>query len=156
MTNTTRIEANPQQTRHDAREMFCELLSLSLNGHEPTYVFLEALQKHLVRWAEVTGERAEKLKPAHDAEQARLNRKRFCVASDDGTAVHYTRSDDGDTGDSGTLFKVFPATATEEDIAEVFHMEGYNSGPGRPFADRPSIRRTKTRTLVTQTVGMDV
>jgi hypothetical protein len=42
-------------------------------------------------------------------------------------------------------------------VARLFGMgDEYHGGPGRQFAGPPAIRRSRTRVLVTQRVGLDV
>lgn len=51
---------------------------------------------------------------------------------------------------------VFPSTVSDEQIAEVFDLSEFYSGPGRAFSHGGYIRRSSTRALAVRPGGMDV
>lgn len=62
---------------------------------------------------------------------------------------------------SGIIWKVYPPEVTEDEISEDFDVEGHPIASaydcaGRQFSYGACIRRTATRTLVTQWTGLDV
>jgi hypothetical protein len=48
----------------------------------------------------------------------------------------------------------FPASVSDEEALSHFHE--HSDGPGRPFGNRPHLKRSKTRVLVSQHTGLDV
>ena len=58
-------------------------------------------------------------------------------------------------GESWIRWEVFPPNASEDEIAESGFWRYYH-GAGQTYGHPPNIRRTRTRTLVTQTEGWDV
>lgn len=63
-----------------------------------------------------------------------------------------------DTDVTGRRFWLIAAVVDDEMALELaeFPGESYSEFGGQPFADRPYVARSRTRTLVTQRVGLDV
>jgi hypothetical protein len=62
------------------------------------------------------------------------------------------------TSEAGAIqWRLFPATVDDEEILSTFECsEGYYGGAGRAFCHPVYIRRTATRALATQFVGLDI
>jgi hypothetical protein len=60
-------------------------------------------------------------------------------------------------GEAWIRWAVFPPTV-DDDVAKghFFAPNGFWDGPGRGFARSASVRRTRTRVLVTQSGGLDI
>lgn len=69
---------------------------------------------------------------------------------------------DDPQGPSARFWAVAPITSSVDDVLAALpthffeEPEGYSSGPGRRFADRMRVQRSRTRILLTQLVGLDV
>ncbi len=66
------------------------------------------------------------------------------------------KSTDPDLGSSGIQWALFPASVTDDEALEELGWESYSSGAGGSFGWSPTVRRTGTRLLVSQHVGLDV
>lgn len=60
--------------------------------------------------------------------------------------------------ESWTLFALCPTTMSNDQILDIFAAPvcGYEGNPGGTCYDRPQIRRTRTRVLMTQRGGWDI
>ena len=66
---------------------------------------------------------------------------------------------DDDLHSSCTSWVLIKGKHDVEDVKEFLELMGMHShhgGPGHVFAKKPQIRQTKTRTLITQFVGLDI
>jgi hypothetical protein len=66
------------------------------------------------------------------------------------TAGHKSLSDE-----SGIDWQVYPPAMSDEDVLSDWDS-AFNGGPGRSFTNSPCLRRTGTRVLVTQFIGLDI
>jgi len=54
------------------------------------------------------------------------------------------------------VWELFDARLPDRDCLIDSGMYGYQEGPGKQFANKPGLRRTKTRVLVYQRAGIDI
>ena len=63
---------------------------------------------------------------------------------------------DGEEDVVGRLWWLLPGQVDPEQAVSMCDASPYYYGVGRAFADKPRVRMTRTRTLVTQRVGLDI
>jgi len=70
-----------------------------------------------------------------------------------------TRSGHKSYGDGGTAWFLFNKELSDDELdyfLDIYNVRAFYSGPGQPFARKPSIRRQRGRTLITQSYGQDI
>jgi len=61
---------------------------------------------------------------------------------------------EGDEAEGGLNWRIFKPEVTDEEIHNKY--PSYYYGPGRPFAHKAWIKRSRTRVLVKQLFGLDI